>query len=258
MFVVSFAASCALVTDLASLGSDSGASDSSPDVARDAADAPLGFCASRGDADALCADFDDGSLAAGWSNVVGATADGGIALSDASFASPPAAARVITATGQASYLDEKTVSAGAVLDFTADVLLDSESTNGTLEIVSIILLAGEYPELLVRQTYGTSAGTSIQENNVAGGDGGRGTVGTYAFSKSILPGTWTTLAIHIEPNDAGTSLTVHAGGQLVVDQVLASSSKWIAGQYTVDVGVYGRTPAGPVDFAFDNVALSVR
>jgi hypothetical protein len=256
MFFVLFASSCALLVDLAPLGSDAGAAS---DSSTDAADARVGFCASRGDADALCADFDEGSLAAGWSNVVGATADGGIALSDASFASPPAAARVIAASGQTSYLDEKTVASGAVLDFTADVLLDSESTNGTLEIVSIILLAGEYPELLVRQTYGTSAGTSILENNVAV-DGGRTTAGTYSFSSSILPATWTTLAIHIEPNDAGTSstLTVHVGGQLVVDQVLASSSKWTVGPYTVDIGVYGRNPAGPVDFAFDNVALSVR
>jgi hypothetical protein len=257
-------ASCALVVDLDGLGVDSGTPltvlvpDADADADASRADAALDFCAARGDADTLCADFDEGSLAAGWTVVVGAAADGGIALSDAAFTSPPAAARVIAASAKPGYLEEKSVGAGSVLDLTTDLLLDGESTDGTLQVVRIILLAGDYPELLLQQTYGASAGTAIIESNVSA-DGGRATVGTYAFSSSVLPGTWTTIAVHIEPRDAGGSaMTVSLGGELVVDQVLAASSSWTAGHYLVDVGLTNRTPAAPVDIAFDNVGMRLR
>jgi hypothetical protein len=214
--------------------------------------APSPFCATRAPGAVFCADFDEGTLLAGWSStsaVPGSTID---LDPDASF-SPPASLVASLPDGQGSTrvyrtLDQTLSFVHVELDLRVDVFDPSADPNAAFCPFAIDLDSGHELRLVTGRLR-----TYLEE--VQSGDGGAQVFQGYDFATTLPVSTWVHVVLEIDTAASPPTARASSNGAPSVTAELDRS--WRAGAPVVMAGaIFAVNSGSPWRGHLDDIVVS--
>lgn len=224
----------------------SSAIDASPDAP---ADASGPFCVTH-PGHTLCADFDEDSATAGWSQSDVYVGSIDLAL-DASV-SPPASlvSRIPDTTtneGAGRLALELSTAIPTKIHAEMDVLLCRQGTSGYFEIFKLAYGAGYDSDGLELQINPTSAYVATDTPNEK-----------YPLARTIAPSVWTHVAVDVVVATSGSlSVSLNGTSALALTGIDTTQSNPEAGYHAAVVGLYSTGEPACTTY-FDNVLLDVQ
>lgn len=226
--------------------------DTGPDAASDAADAAsdvpttTGFCANAG-SHFFCADFDEGSVGAGWSSV-GAGSNGQLALDTTKHTSAPASALIGgDANTSASLLKYLTPTVPPHVHVEVDVIGCPTPSAGVVSLLNVGQdMPGNTGENVLRVQ---SDGTTDFIIDAYPGDGGE-VYNKYVLTSSLSTTSFTHVTLDVVLSETNGSVTMSFGSTQVLSQSgIPTSSANVTDTYVaIETRAYQATAASTAWF----------